>query len=87
MRLRLLTRATRTGRFCANLGGRSANTSEVLREDLIHGGADVRHVQELLGYASLSSTAIYTRVATADLRGVIRKSHPRERTWRGRGKA
>jgi integrase/recombinase XerD len=54
---------------------------------LIQGGADVRHVQELLGHASLSSAAIYTRVATADLRGVIRKSHPRERTWRGRGKA
>jgi len=54
---------------------------------LIQGGADVRHVQELLGHASLSSTAIYTRVATADLRGVIRKSHPRERTWRRRGKA
>jgi len=54
---------------------------------LIQGGADVRHVQELLGHASLSSTAIYTRVATEDLRGVIRKSHPRERTWGGRGKA
>ena len=54
---------------------------------LIQGGADVRHVQELLGHASLSSTAIYTRVATADLRGVIRKSHPRERTWRGRSRA
>jgi integrase/recombinase XerD len=54
---------------------------------LIQGGADVRHVQELLGHASLSSTAIYTRVATADLRGVIRKSHPRERTWWRRHKA
>jgi integrase/recombinase XerD len=54
---------------------------------LIQGGADVRHVQELLGHASLSSTAIYTRVATADLQSVIRKSHPRERTWRGRRKA
>jgi len=54
---------------------------------LIQGGADVRHVQELLGHASLSTTAIYTRVAAADLRGVIRKSHPRERTWWRRGKA
>lgn len=51
---------------------------------LIQGGADVRHVQHLLGHASLSSTAIYTRVAMTDLRGVIRKSHPRERA-RGRG--
>jgi integrase/recombinase XerD len=54
---------------------------------LIQGGADVRHVQELLGHASLSTTAIYTRVAAADLQSVIRKSHPRERTWRRRGKA
>jgi site-specific recombinase XerD len=54
---------------------------------LIQGGADVRHVQELLGHASLSTTAIYTRVAAADLQGVFRKSHPRERTWWRRGKA
>jgi len=54
---------------------------------LIQGGADVRHVQELLGHSSLSSTAIYTRVAPMDLQSVIRKSHPRERIWRRRGKA
>ena len=54
---------------------------------LIQGGADVRHVQELLGHSSLSSTAIYTRVAVADLRGVTRMSHPRETTWTGRRKA
>jgi integrase/recombinase XerD len=54
---------------------------------LIQGGADVRHIQELLGHSSLSSTTIYTRVAAADLHGVIRKSHPRERTWWRRGKA
>ena len=48
---------------------------------LIQGGADVRHVQKLLGHSSLSSTAIYTRVAAVDLQRVIRKSHPRERTW------
>jgi integrase/recombinase XerD len=54
---------------------------------LIQGGADVRHVQALLGHSSLSTTAIYTRIVAADLRGVIRKSHPRERTWCRRGKA
>ena len=49
---------------------------------LIQGGADIRHIQALLFFNDTATTEIYTRVATADLRGVIRKSHPRERTRR-----
>jgi integrase/recombinase XerD len=49
---------------------------------LLQGGADVRHVQKLLGHASLQSTTIYTRVAVADLRRVLTKRHPRERQRR-----
>ncbi len=45
---------------------------------LLRGGADIRHVQELLGHRSLATTALYTRVAIADLRAVIARSHPRE---------
>lgn len=45
---------------------------------LIKGGADVRHVQKLLGHAELDNTAIYTRVAVKDLHEVMRKRHPRE---------
>jgi integrase/recombinase XerD len=45
---------------------------------LIKGGADVRHVQKLLGHAELDTTAIYTRVAVKDLPEVVRKRHPRE---------
>jgi integrase/recombinase XerD len=46
---------------------------------LLQGGADVRHVQELLGHQSLQSTQLYTRVAIKDLREVLSRAHPRER--------
>jgi integrase/recombinase XerD len=45
---------------------------------LLKGGADIRHVQELLGHKRLMTTALYTRVAIADLRAVVARSHPRE---------
>jgi integrase/recombinase XerD len=53
---------------------------------LLKGGADVRHVQELLGHVQLDSTMRYTRVAIADLHQVIERSHPREREWLRREK-
>jgi integrase/recombinase XerD len=49
---------------------------------LLKGGADVRHVQKLLGHASLDTTAIYTRVAPLDLAKAIATAHPREKNWR-----
>jgi len=51
---------------------------------LLQNGADVRHVQKLLGHASLKTTAIYTHVAPEDLRDAVEKAHPRERSWRRR---
>jgi integrase/recombinase XerD len=52
---------------------------------LLKGGADVRHVQELLGHAQIDSTVRYTRVDVSDLARVIERSHPRERKWARRG--
>ena len=49
---------------------------------LLKGGADVRHVQELLGHKSLQSTQLYTRVGIEDLREVLARSHPRDRAFR-----
>ncbi len=46
---------------------------------LLQNGADVRHIQLLLGHASLSSTQVYLDVETSDLERMIEKSHPRER--------
>lgn len=51
---------------------------------LLQGGADVRHVQKLLGHSSVQTTAIYTHVDTKDLTRVMEKTHPRERAWKHR---
>jgi integrase/recombinase XerD len=45
---------------------------------LLEGGADVRHIQALLGHEDLQTTGVYTKVALKDLRGLIRR-HPRRR--------
>ncbi len=46
---------------------------------LLAGGADVRHVQQLLGHRSLETTAVYPRVDVKDLKTVLSRTHPRER--------
>ena len=43
---------------------------------LLRGGADLRHVGELLGHQSLQSTVLYTEVVIDDLRQALRR-HPR----------
>ena len=48
---------------------------------LLQGGADVRHVQKLLGHAGPETTVIYTRVETSDLRRALGRAHPREQAW------
>jgi integrase/recombinase XerD len=45
---------------------------------LLKGGADIRHIQQLLGHASLETTALYTRVHPLDLQAAIDRAHPRD---------
>jgi integrase/recombinase XerD len=46
---------------------------------MLRGKASLRHVQEMLGHALLSTTQIYTRVDISDLKDVHRRCHPRGR--------
>jgi len=47
---------------------------------MLRGGADIRHIQMLLGHASVATTQIYTQVEISDLKAIHRQCHPRERT-------
>ena len=43
---------------------------------MLDGGADIRHVQEMLGHESLRSTQIYTRVSIHKLKEAHKATHP-----------
>lgn len=69
-------------RYVGN-AGLSAVTPHTLRHTcathLLKGGADIRHIQQLLRHSSLTSTQIYTRLMVEDLKAAQEKFHPREK--------
>lgn len=43
---------------------------------MLDGGADIRHIQEMLGHAGLQTTEIYTHVSIRNLKAVHNATHP-----------
>ena len=43
---------------------------------LLHGGASLRHVQELLGHSNIATTQIYTHLTDKHIRNEYAKAHP-----------
>lgn len=72
--LRLRTYAARAGIF-------TRLTPHTLRHSfathLLRGGATLRHVQELLGHASIATTQIYTHLTSDHVRSEYKRAHPR----------
>ncbi len=44
---------------------------------MLRGGMNLRHVQELLGHANISTTYVYTQIANEHVHQVYEKAHPR----------
>jgi integrase/recombinase XerD len=67
--------------LAAQRSGQGRVTAHMIRHSfathLLNRGADIRHIQGLLGHASLQTTQIYTRVVPSDLASAYRRFHPR----------
>lgn len=53
---------------------------------MLDNGADIRHIQEMLGHSNLSSTQIYTQVSKQALKDIHRQTHPAALVAREEGK-
>ena len=80
---RSLTRAmvfTIVRKLCAEAGITKTVSPHTLRHSfathLLHNGADLRVIQQLLGHEDLATTEIYTHLDVQDLRKAILQCHP-----------
>ena len=67
--------------YCQQAGLNGKITPHTLRHSfathLLHGGASLRHVQELLGHASITTTQVYTHLTSEHVRSEYDHAHPR----------
>jgi integrase/recombinase XerD len=67
--------------YAQSAGIKSSITPHTLRHSfathLLQNGASLRHVQELLGHSSISTTQVYTHLTSPYVRDEYEKSHPR----------
>ena len=67
--------------YCKKVGLDDKITPHTLRHSfathLLHGGAPLRHVQELLGHASINTTQVYTHLTSEHIRSEYDHAHPR----------
>ena len=67
--------------YCQRAGLDGKITPHTLRHSfathLLHGGAPLRHVQELLGHANINTTQVYTHLTSEHVRSEYDHSHPR----------
>ena len=69
----------RVGRYIKTATGKTGSCHafrHAMATAMLTGGADVRFVQEILGHALLSTTAIYTHVSIDQLKAVHAACHP-----------
>ena len=68
------------GKYLRRSGVRDSGGCNVFRHTaatLMHeNGADLRHIQQFLGHAEISTTTVYTHVALPELRKVYARTHP-----------
>jgi integrase/recombinase XerD len=76
-------------RYVATAGFPSRGSCHVFRHTmatlLLRHGADVRHIQAILGHADLRTTARYTHVVIDELKAVHQRTHPAERVGASAG--